>query len=585
MDEQIKANVESIFGVQFDPTHDWCSTVNGQINVYANGSSTDNIVKVQVLVINKHENDEELSYDVKILNEANIKAGEHISINFDTPMNYDNLMVAFINNKGEYLYRPFNLGDANVYYKNDTRGLTESFTLPTNTPVINGTIDSYANSRGWLPGEVLYTFDYEPMTSAGYDESFKTLFRTIIFNYFPNGKECNNLPQIMRSGYYNEKIYPITTGDDPIIVSPVYKNDGGYFEITNADLYYYYFQGDLTAEQIEALPKYKAVQLNDIYGNDDNDVIEKTKSYVLVYFGDGHPSIGTTGSYQFPQGYKIGFMYRSNTTTDKKRDGTIIENIGDKKQGELYGDGRLNYNINNWKNFKNSKLGSNDPRMAWMTVNKHMFLCVESGTDRDFNDLIIEVEGGIEPIEIIPDDPEYNFYTFCYEDHNLGDYDMNDIVLKGRRIDETHVEYTLMACGAFDDIYIYNVEGQHINHNNEAHDILNRPRGTFINVEKNGERVPFVVDVITVSKNFSFLDPTTQPYIFDNTINNTVKLSIVGQDPHAIMIPYNFLWPIEKMCIRYAYNEEDHKFNNWGQNKVTSTDWYMFPTPGKVFIY
>jgi hypothetical protein len=119
-------------------------------------------------------------------------------------------------------------------------------------------------------------------------------------------------------------------------------------------------------------------------------------------------------------------MYKSNTNTDNK-----------KKQGELYCDGRLNYNINNWGNFKSSKLDSTEPRMAWMSVNKKMFLCIESGTDTDFNDLIVEVEGGIEPIEIIPDEPEYNFYTFCYEDHNLGDYDMNDVVLKGRRLNST----------------------------------------------------------------------------------------------------------------------------------------------------
>ena len=30
----------------------------------------------------------------------------------------------------------------------------------------------------------------------------------------------------------------------------------------------------------------------------------------------------------------------------------------------------------------------------------------------------------IKPIIIIPDEPEDNFYTFCYEDRNLGDYDL-----------------------------------------------------------------------------------------------------------------------------------------------------------------
>ena len=244
----------------------------------------------------------------------------------------------------------------------------------------------------------------------------------------------------------------------------------------------------------------------------------------------------------------------------------------------MYGDGRLNYNINSFGNFASSGLGNTDPRMAWMTVNKQMFLCVESGTDKDFNDLIIEVEGGIEQIEVIPDEPEYNFYTFCFEDHNLGDYDMNDVVLKGRRVNDTQVEYTLMACGAYDDLYIYNIEGNVINHNAEVHDLFGQPRGTFINTEK-GKEVGYVVDNITVNSNFSFLDASTQPYIVDNTVNNTVKLATKGEDPHAIMIPYDFKWPLEKVCIRYAYP----LFNNWGANKIVSTDWYKYPEEESVF--
>jgi hypothetical protein len=108
----------------------------------------------------------------------------------------------------------------------------------------------------------------------------------------------------------------------------------------------------------------------------------------------------------------------------------------DVKKGELYFDGRLNTNINNHGHFKSSKLGPTDPRMCWLSVNDVMLMCCEAGTDRDFNDAVFEIEGGIEPI-IIPIDPKYNFYTFCYEDHNLGDYDMNDVVLKGRRINST----------------------------------------------------------------------------------------------------------------------------------------------------
>lgn len=84
---------------------------------------------------------------------------------------------------------------------------------------------------------------------------------------------------------------------------------------------------------------------------------------------------------------------------------------------------------------------------------------------------------------------------------------------------------------------------------------------------------------MNVSKSFSFLDENTQPYIYDITTGLTVKLARVGEDPHGIMVPYEFKWPLEKVCIKNAYQ----LFNNWGSNPVTSTDWYKFPTEDLVY--
>jgi hypothetical protein len=64
-----------------------------------------------------------------------------------------------------------------------------------------------------------------------------------------------------------------------------------------------------------------------------------------------------------------------------------------------------------------------------------------------------------------------------------------------------------------------------------------------------------VVDEITVDKKFSFLDESKQPYIYDVTTGLTVKLSKKGEDPHGIMIPYDFRYPKEKICIKDAYDE------------------------------
>ena len=544
----IKNNTEQVFGVNFPESQDWNMTNKGSVNISLNGyckalllCSSDSILRI----LNSTEEEGILYYDI--------------------PDSYDNLYIAYIDKEGRYYYEK--LGEVST---RASRAQFGQYELPDIDLTISEGIETFANKRGWLPGEIFYNFNYQSISLGDYSSDFKAMFNDIIFNYFPNGRKYNNLPQIKKSGYYNESTYPITTGDKPIIVSPVYKNDGGYHEISEADLYYYYYKGnkELSVEEIEALPKYRAIKLSDIYSNEDNGVVAKTQSYALVYWGDGIPEIGvTSGTYKFPEGYKIGFCYKSNTIYEQP-----------KKQGELYGDGRLNYNINSWGNFKSSKLGATEPRMAWMSINEKMFLCIESGTDTDFNDLICEVEGGIKPIIIIPDEPEHQFYTFCFEDHRLGDYDMNDVVIKGTRLDDTHVEYTLMACGASDELFIYNVEGKNIKSTIEVHRIFGKTPEVFINTLK-GDNTPFVKDTIVVNKNFSFLDVDTQPYVYDATKGWKVQISRRGEDPHAIMIPYDFKWPLEKICIKDAYLD----FNNWGMKLIEETDWYKFPKEDKIY--
>lgn len=249
-----------------------------------------------------------------------------------------------------------------------------------------------------------------------------------------------------------------------------------------------------------------------------------------------------------------------------------------RKQGELYGDGRLNNDINNDPvlNFSSSKLGTDGPRAAWLTLNGRKLMCWESGTDADFNDIIIDVEGGIE-IPFVPVDPEYKTYTYCFEDTPVGDYDLNDVVIKAVRKNETTVEYSVTACGAYDEIYIKRLGID----NDEVHKLLTNSSETkvFINTEKGGQTAKPYTVTKTVDKSFSLIDPTTAPYIHDATTNVDIYLSRTGESPHGIMIPNDFKYPLEKVCIKDAYLE----FNNWGKNSVTSTDWYTKPVTGNVY--
>ena len=551
-EKQSKENAEKIFGFTLDPNHDWCMTKNGSITITPlPGTKT-----IQVLV---YSQDDEESTSLKVLNSC--EGDKTVTLNYDTPDTYVCLYVACVTFDNYYTLKEFKHGDREVNFETGSKARTRSastidfpYTLPTIPLTLTGPFDSYGKQRGWN-NVTLYAPANENeliMEVPDFDSSFAQAMKLIIFSYFKNGKTYDNISLVKKIGYYNEKSYPITTGEtDPIIVTPIYRNDGTSNEVINSDLYYYYFKAG-TEPDLKNMKCYKAFSMKDLIK--PNDVLSRSNAFALIYWDENG-----NGSFQFPVGYSIGFMLRSN-----------LSQYNGQKQGEIWGDGRMNNELNKYGHFKSSKLGDGDPRMAWLTVNGKDVLCIESGTDKDVNDLIVSVSGSYELIDI-PPYIEKNSYTFLFEDTRDGDYDLNDVVIKGERIDNTHIKYTLRACGATDELYLYGIEGQVINHNTEVHSIFGSSNQIFINTQsKNYE---YVEDQITVSSGFSFLDKNYQPYIENRTKGYNVYISREGQDPHAIMIPTDFKWSKEKICIKDSYL----LFGNWGQNMIESTDWYLYP--------
>ena len=201
----------------------------------------------------------------------------------------------------------------------------------------------------------------------------------------------------------------------------------------------------------------------------------------------------------------------------------------------------------------------------------------EEGCDVNFVDIIVEINGGVDVVDAAQE-INNNVYTFCFEDRNLGDYDMNDVVIKAERLNISQVKYSVVACGAYDELYLRNINGSTLNENTEIHALFKvTDLSTFINTEtKNYEPVS---ETITVDPSFSFTDFSKQIYIYNKSQGYDVKMSQKGEDPHGIMIPSDFAYPKEKICIKDAYTQ----FNSWGENPVTSTDWYLSPVSGKVF--
>lgn len=588
-EEDINNNVKGVFGVDFASNQDWCTTTSGELTILADAS----VSKVQLLVKVREVYDDVPSYvtrdAMKLLNEAEVKGQTTFKMSYDAPKENLGFYVAFITDKGN-VFKKVMGNTVSVEESARTRTLSADYVLPSGEFRLAKAIESYANQRGWVEGEMLYDLsddDYDrlKMTSPDYSDEFKTTFRDIVFDIFPNGRSHRNIDLVKESNFFNDKIYPITTGDEPIIVTPVYKCDNptkyGY-EVWNSDLYYYYYKADAVngMEDVEAanffksLPKYKAIPFGKSFGQKEDDVIAKHGSFALLYFGDGTPEVGengSVGSYMFPKGYKIGFMIRAKTTADNN-----------KKQGEVYGDGRLNGHINTDKefNFSSSGLAANDPRAAWLNINKKMMLTWESGTDADFNDIILEIEGGIEDIIVPPPFVFPQVFTYCFEDTELGDYDMNDVVIKALRLNETTIEYRIVACGAHDELYVKNLNYGAISDSKEVHELFGTTPQNFVNTQ-NGDSYTFVVGTRTVDKDFKLSEEpdNEKPYIFNKTKNKNIYLSKAGQDPHGIMVACDFLYPLERICIRDAYLQ----FNNWGQNPINSTWWYMSPDQSKVY--
>jgi hypothetical protein len=582
--DDVKENAENVLGVTLDPNQDWCTTASGEVTITVNAS----VSKVQLLVKVCEVTEDCPSYvsrnSLKILNEKEISNQSVVKLHYDAPKENLGFYVAFTTTDG-YLLSAVRNNAASIddVAKARTRALPSNYTIPERTFKITESIESYASQRGWNTGELLYSpsdADFAALKVSkdedDYDAEFKALFEDIVDEVFPNGRSENNLPKVIASGYYNEYSYLKTTGTEPIIVTPLYKCDHPQEygnEVYYSDLYYYYFKdadliGKDQVEYIKSLPKYKAIPLSKCFAKDgDDDIVKKFGSYVLPFYGNSVPNEDTEGVVTFPAGYKIGFMVRANTTHD-----------GGRKQGEVYCDGRLNdpINIDKNYNFSTSGLGKNDPRAAWLTINKKKMLCWESGTDKDFNDIILEFEGGFDG-PTPPPPFEYNTYIFCFEDTKKGDYDMNDVVIKAVRKDATTVEYTILACGAYDELYIHNINEEVLN--TEVHQLFNEQPKTFINTVKGDKTYAPYVATVTVDESFSFLDTSTQPYIEDRTTGNVVSLAQAGESPFAIMVPNDFRYPQEKVKISDAYL----KFPIWAQDHNQEKDWYTKPEEDKVY--
>ena len=111
--------------------------------------------------------------------------------------------------------------------------------------------------------------------------------------------------------------------------------------------------------------------------------------------------------------------------------------------------------------------------------------------DLDYDDLIFALKpiGVFAPVPEIANKKSSTTGVYAFEDlwPKKGDYDLNDVVVKARRLSDTKVEYSIVACGAYDKLFVKNINAGLITDDVEIHTLFGKSDHMFINTE-NGKQ-------------------------------------------------------------------------------------------------
>jgi hypothetical protein len=607
-DAAIKENVKKVFGVDFSADQDWQMLTPGKVTIKAD---VDNFTPVKVQVLTAYPSD---GNDARILNEASIKNGQSATLVYDAPIGNDTLFAACVNAEGIYRVTPFVAGEKSVSIVSEAKtrsAITRApSTIRLGSDTYSDNVTAKSKNSRWSNStwnDKLYLVDGHRTEVSEFTAVEKSARKTEVYGFLPSpsgySNTSNNYLKVQSTGYYYYANNSLTAnGEAPVVVTLI----GGQSAMLGwQELYYYYYtpqdvKGMTDAEEVEFLksvPKFRICDVAEVLGTGSTTEARKsnlqyianvTKNYVewmtrryqytLAYFGRNN-NLQASGTTVFPEGTRIGFMMRIHEgMTNRTLSGGYPIGVN------MYSDPRLNNEVNGYW----YSVSPATSHIAIFTTNGRTYFCAEDGADRDYNDLIFEVEGGFKKYDEVPTTIDSQIYTLAFEDTYAGDYDLNDVIIKAKRINTTTVEYSLEAAGARDRIFLRNINGKKLNGNTEIHTIFGQPEGTYINTVAGTTHVDVVKEQVTVSSDFSFgkdengefVNFNALPYLHNASKGYDVKLSLKGEDPHGIIIPFDFQYPLERICVKDAYLG---RFNEWGMGIIDNTPWYMFAITSKVY--
>ena len=148
---KINVNVAKVFGTTFSADQDWSSTKKYTVSVTADAPMAD-IAKVQILTEAPYFNE-----DARVLNEATTSKGQSVSLTYDCPAEYTELVAACVDSKGIYYVAGFKAGDAQVNFQEAKASTRAAYDLP-DLPAASGLRPADQEDHKqlwywpWLPG-------------------------------------------------------------------------------------------------------------------------------------------------------------------------------------------------------------------------------------------------------------------------------------------------------------------------------------------------------------------------------------------------------------------------------------------------
>lgn len=180
---------------------------------------------------------------------------------------------------------------------------------------------------------------------------------------------------------------------------------------------------------------------------------------------------------------------------------------------------------------------------------------------------------------------EASVWTYAFEDTPLGDYDMNDVVIKVKEdlLDDSKIYVTLCCSGASFDLHVH-LGNYTIFGGIEVHRLLGRNSGELVNTGIGADVT--TLETVRIDKPSGFSFANADFWIDSPAVKDGVHLAKPGEDPHGVAIPGDWKWPREAVNITEAYPlfTDFIRYNRDGESvSEEALKWYEAPVEEKVY--